>query len=230
MSSSKSHGNFVLILPAVWSVVLKSDYTAAQPEIGSCVWIRRSLFQERYYSHLLARKMIPPSGNGSCWWRRPSWFCTFNEEVRMGCVFCASESLNFFSWQPQTCAQNMIARTSWRESKLLKSSYGDDCFYKYGHFQLSIGSLELLSGICPPEGIWDIFSSWAQKKGKRKVSKARALPKWDLAPTALAIAIAAGMLRNGARTTELAVVGLMWFYDTLQSHLSVMWGSAYMKS
>lgn len=72
--------------------------------------------------------MISPSGNGNCWWRWPSWFGTFNEEVKMGCAFCASESLDFFGWQPQTCAQNMVARTSWRESKLLKTSYGDDFF------------------------------------------------------------------------------------------------------
>lgn len=69
--------------------------------------------------------MVPPSGNGNCWWRWLRWFGTCNEEVRLGCGFCASESADFFSWQSQTCAENMIARTSWRESKLLKTSYGD---------------------------------------------------------------------------------------------------------
>ena len=88
------------------------------------------------------------------------------------------------------------------------------CAYKYGHFQLSIWILELLSGIRPPEGMWAIFSSWAQKTGKRKVSKANALPKWDPALAALAVAIAAGMLRNSAWATELAVVGLMWLSAT----------------
>lgn len=71
------------------------------------------------------------------------------------------------------------------------------CIYKYGLFQLPILSLALLRDTCPPEGMWDIFSSCAQK-GKRTVSKAGALPKWDPALAALALAIALGVLRNGA--------------------------------
>lgn len=58
--------------------------------------------------------------------------------------------------------------------------------------------------------MWAIFSSWAQKKGKGKVSKANTLPKWDSALAALAIAIAAGMLRNSAWATKLSAVGLRW--------------------
>lgn len=72
--------------------------------------------------------MIPPSGNGNCWWRWPCWFGNYNEEARLGCVFCASESPDVFSWPSQTCAENMVARASWRESNLLKPSYGDDFF------------------------------------------------------------------------------------------------------
>lgn len=70
------------------------------------------------------------------------------------------------------------------------------CAYKYGHFQFSIWILELQNVICPPEGMWAIFSFWAQKEGNRKVSKANGLPKWDPALAASAFAIASGMAKR----------------------------------
>lgn len=160
--------------------------------------------------------MIPPSGKGNHWWRWLCWFGNYYEEVRLGCVFCASESPDFFSWQPQTRAENMIARKSWRENKLLKTSYGDDLFFCLQIWPLPAFHLD------PRAAKWHLstrghvghFLLLSTKTEKIKVSKANALPKWDPALAALTIVIAAGMLRNGASTTELAAVGLMWLRAT----------------
>lgn len=75
--------------------------------------------------------MIPPCDNGSCWWRWP--FGTYNVGVRLDCIFCASEILGvlfffYFSVGSHRRAENMIASTSWKASKLLKASRGDDFF------------------------------------------------------------------------------------------------------
>lgn len=103
------------------------------------------------------------------------------------------------------------------------------CAYKYGHFQLSIWILELQNGICPPEGMWAIFSFWAQK-GKQKGFQSRRPSK--MGPCTGCPSLCPGIMdaeerrvaeRAGSSRVDVAV-------PLQQSHLSVMWGSACMKS
>ena len=61
----------------------------------------------------------------------------------------------------------------------------------------------------PPEHKGKKKKKRKKRKEKKKVSKANALPKWDLALAASASAIAAGMLRKRAWPTELAAGGLV---------------------
>lgn len=113
-----------------WSCLMCWRVTT-RPEIRFCIWPRRSLFHNKYLFWLLLGKMTPPCDNGSCWWRWP--FGTYNVGVRLDCIFCASEILGvlfffYFSVGSHRRAENMIASTSWKASKLLKASRGDDFF------------------------------------------------------------------------------------------------------
>lgn len=88
------------------------------------------------------------------------------------------------------------------------------CAYKYGHFQLSIWIPELLSGICPPEGMWDIFSC-APKTGKEKGFQSKCPSKMGPCTGCLGCCHCNGEGCWGkVHGHELAAVGLMWLCAT----------------
>lgn len=157
--SFEGHGNFCP--DHVWCA-----------EIRFCVWTGRSLFHSKYHLWLLLGKMIPPCGNGSCWWRWP--FGTYNVEVRLDCIFCASESsallFFYFSVGSQRRAENMIARTSWKESKLLKTSQGDDFFLCLQIWPLPVFHLDPRAAKChlSTRGHVGHFLLLSTKRGKQK--------------------------------------------------------------
>lgn len=160
---------FVLILGDVCSAVLKGDCTAwgwilclskkAYPR--SIIYV---FFQEKWY--------LPPSGNRELVVKMAMLFWHLQQRGEAGLCFLCLRKPRFFQlaitdtyWENDS--QDKLERKQAFKHLLETTSFW---IYKYGLFHLPILILELLRDTCPPEGMWDIFSSWAQK-GKGRFPK-----------------------------------------------------------